>query len=86
MLDTNTELAPEQGMMCVMNQEGDTKIIWDRRKTEEVENARRTFKHFIDKKYAAYSVRGKDGEKGDVIREFDPEAERIIFAPPMIGG
>jgi hypothetical protein len=86
MLETATELAPDQGMLCVLNQEGDTKIIWDRRKPDEVENARRTFRHFVDKKYAAYSVKGKEGEKGEVIREFDSEAERIIFAPPMIGG
>jgi hypothetical protein len=86
MLETTTELASNQGMICVLNQEGDTKIIWDRTNDAEVQNARQTFKHFKDKKYAAYSVRGKEGEKGEVIRDFDPDAERIIFAPPFVGG
>jgi hypothetical protein len=70
-----------------MNQEGDTKLIWNRSNTDEVENARATFDRLTKNlKYAAYSVKGKDGEKGEVLREFDPNAERIIFAPPMIGG
>lgn len=86
MTETVTDLSPKQGMLCVMNQKGDSKIIWDRGKPEEVENARRSFDHFKEKGYAAYSVRGKDGERGEVIRKFDPAAERIIFAPPMIGG
>lgn len=85
-MKTETSLSENQGMLCILNQEGDTKIIWDRSKPDEVDNARETFKRMKDKKYAAYSVKGKDGDKGEVIREFDPAAERIIFAPPMIGG
>jgi len=86
MLDTTTELTSDQGMLCVLNHEGDTKIIWDRRNADEVENARRTFNDLKAKGYAAYSVEGKEGEKGEVVRKFDPSAERLILAPAMVGG
>lgn len=73
------------GTMRVIDRTGDTKIIWDSAKDAEVENARRTFNDLRKKKYNAYMVK-KDGEKGAVITEFDPEAEKIIMAPQMVGG
>ena len=69
-----------------MNQEGDTKTIWDRTNPIEVENARKSFDHFKGKGYAAYSVKGTSADKGEVLHHFDPSVERIIFAPPMVGG
>lgn len=73
------------GTMRIIDITGDTKIIWDSTKQAEVDNARQTFDNLRKKKYNAYSVK-KDGEKGSVITEFDPEAEKIIMAPPMAGG
>ena len=74
------------GELAVMGRQGDTKIIWDKHRPEEVENARRTFDEIRKKGYLAYAVRGREGEKGSQIHEFDPEAERLIMAPPMRGG
>jgi len=74
------------GELAVMGRQGDTKIIWDSDKPDEVENARRTFNDLRKKGYLAFSVKGKDGAKGEQISEFDPEAERLILAPPMRGG
>ncbi len=74
------------GQMSVMGKEGDTKIIWDRKKVEEVEHAKKSFDEFRKKGYAAYKVTGEKGEKGEVLYSFNPDAERIIFAPPMVGG
>jgi hypothetical protein len=73
------------GTMRVIDATGDTKLIWESDNEAEVENARRTFNDLKKKKYNAYSVK-KDGEKGSVITEFDPNAEKIIMAPPMAGG
>ena len=74
-------------IMEIMGQEGDTKIIWDKSNPDEVENARRTFNELVgQKKFIAYRVEGKKGEKGEIIREFDPDAERLILSPPMVGG
>ena len=73
------------GTMRIIDGTGDTKLIWDSTKEVEVENARQTFNNLKKKKYNAYAVK-KDGEKGTVITEFDPDAEKIIMAPPMAGG
>jgi hypothetical protein len=71
--------------MCVLDRTGDTKIIWDPENADEVETARQTFDKLRKKGYAAYSVK-KNGDKGEVIREFDPNAEKLILAPQMVGG
>ncbi len=71
----------------IMGKEGDTKSIWDKNNPDEVEAARKQFDFLVtQKKYAAFYVTGKDGEKGEQMRNFDPKAERIIFVPPMAGG
>lgn len=82
----NTELGPDQSVMAVMNESGDKKTIWNRSDAVETEAARKEFKHFKDAGYMAYKVTGKEGTRGEIMHEFDPSAERIIFAPPMRGG
>ena len=72
--------------MSVLGMKGDTKIIWDADNEEEVANAKRTFNDLKKKGYYAYQVKGKDAHKGDIMQEFDPEAEKMILAPPMQGG
>ena len=75
-----------KGEMAVMDGSGDTKIIWDSSNEAEVEAARDTFKKLTKKGYKAYSVKGKECNKGAIMDEFDAEAERIILVPPMVGG
>lgn len=75
-----------KGWMAEMNHTGDTKTIWDSKNPDEVEAARKQFDLFVkDKKYAAFMV-GKDGEKTEQIRTFDPTIEKIIFVKPLAGG
>lgn len=72
--------------MAVMGQEGDTKVLWDPNNTDEVDNARATFDRMVGgKKYLAFAVKS-DGDKGNQLREFDPQAGKIILVPPMVGG
>lgn len=71
--------------MCVMDQTGDTRTIFDPNNPDEVDVARETFKSLKKKGYIAYSVK-KDGEKGEVMTEFDANAGKIILAPPLRGG
>lgn len=71
--------------LIVLDQTGDTKIIWDSDKAEEVDQARETFNKLKKKGYMAYKV-NKKGEQGEVIREFDPDAEKMILAPQTVGG
>lgn len=84
---TSTESQkPRKLEMAVMGKEGDTKHIWDKSKPAEVEAARDLFNSLTKKGYTAYSVAGEKGDKDKQIREFDPNAERIIFVPPVQAG
>lgn len=73
------------GELAVMGRSGDTKIIWDSEQEAEVDNARRTFDDLRAKGYAAFAV-GRRGEKAEMVREFDQNAEKLIMVPPVAGG
>lgn len=74
------------GEMAVMDrQAGDLKVIWDADNEDEVQAAREQFDSLTAKGYMAYAVGGR-GRKGEQIRTFDPDAEKIILAPAMRGG
>jgi hypothetical protein len=88
-METQTEsgpLKPKFGEMAIMGKEGDTKIIWDKSKKVEVDNARANFDRLIKEGYTAFSVAGDKGEKDKQVREFNPDAERLIFVPPVQAG
>ena len=88
-----TPITKTQGIMAVMISydnpnypAGDYKVIWDRTKPDEVAAARKQFGAWRDAGYMAYSVSGKNAERGMVLSEFDADAEKIIFAPALRGG
>lgn len=72
--------------MAIMDRSGDSKLIWDKDNADEVENAKRTFDDLKKKGFIAYKVEGEQGDKGEIIKKFDPTAERLIMAPPLVGG
>ena len=72
--------------MAITDETGDTKIMWSKDNEDEIEVARTTFNTMIRKGYAAFRVTGKNGDAGEQMREFDPNAERIIFTKPQAGG
>lgn len=71
--------------MAVMSSKGDTKVIWDSENDDEVATARRTFEELTKKGYSAFKVNRK-GDKGEQIKTFDAEAEKLILVPQMAGG
>lgn len=74
------------GEMAIMDRDaGDLKVIWDPESNDEVAAARAQFDTLTKKGYLAYKTR-RGGGKGTQIRSFDPEAEAIILAPPLVGG
>jgi hypothetical protein len=73
------------GALAVMGRAGDTKVIWDASNPDEVAAAKKTFDDLRAKGFLAYRVKAM-GAKGDQIFTFDPEAEKIILAPPLRGG
>jgi hypothetical protein len=73
------------GVLVILDNSGDTRHTWDRNNPEEVEVIRDLFDRMIKKGLHAWSVTRK-GDKDRRIREFDPSAEKIIFAPALVGG
>lgn len=71
--------------MAIMDTTGDTKLIWDIDNDDEIEAARAMFEKLTEKKFLAYSV-GRNGKKDELIKKFDPELEKIILVPPVVGG
>jgi hypothetical protein len=84
---SETGVAEGKRLLRIMDPDlGDLKIVWDPKIPSEVEHARSTFtKALKDKGMAAYRVK-KGGEKAEVMREFDPDAEAMIVAPMIAGG
>jgi hypothetical protein len=85
-LDDIVEQRPFTGQMHETGKEGDTKIIWDKDNSDEVEIARAAFDSALRKGMLAYAAEGSRGRRGTQIRTFDPDAERIILVRPMQGG
>lgn len=71
--------------LAVLDRTGDTRLEWDPERRDEVDAARKMFAELKAKRYLAYRC-DADGNRGEVIREFDPEAERIVMTPQLVGG
>lgn len=69
----------------VMDRTGDTRIEWNPSSSDEVAMARKAFDEAKRKRYLTYKV-GADGTRGELLREFDATAERIICTPQTVGG
>ena|SRR3990167_7831151 len=75
-----------KGIIAILGGTGDTKIFWNKKNKDEVENARQTFNKLVrEKKFAAFSV-SKMGRKSKKVTEFDPNIQKLILIPPMAGG
>lgn len=71
--------------LMVLDNTGDQRLQWDPTNSSEVRDARDRFDSFKKKGYAAYKV-NKAGQEAELIHTFDPDAERLIMRPPMVGG
>ena len=88
MATSSVELDVPEGKSIIhtLDKSGDTRLIWDRSNRDEVDAARRMFNDLRAKHFTGYRAEGKEGKKGEVIRDFDESAERIIMVPRMVGG
>lgn len=71
--------------MHVLDRTGDTRIEWNPNVPAEVEMARQAFEAAQAKRYLTYRTT-RSGARGEQIREFDPNAERIVCSPQTVGG
>lgn len=74
-----------QSVMAVMGTNGDTKTVWNKDNPDEVAAAKAQFDSLKAKGYLAFKVKD-DGDKGEMISEFDPSAQKVILAPRVQGG
>ena len=79
------EVPAGKSVMCVLDQTGDSKFIWDPSSPDEVEAARQQFDKLKAKGYMGYAVK-EGGDKGSVLSGFDATAGKIIMAKPLVGG
>ncbi|MFH0897902.1 MAG: hypothetical protein V1850_07665 [Candidatus Bathyarchaeota archaeon] len=63
--------------------EGDLKLTWRKDKLEEVALAGKTFKEYIGKGWLAI---GETSGKKSQIFTFNPDYDRIVLAPLLMGG
>lgn len=70
--------------LCVLDHSGHRSLTWDDATSEGAAIAKSTLDDLRAQGYAAYSLDAKGD--GKVIWEFDPEAERIVVTPPLVGG
>ncbi len=73
------------GVFEIMDRSGDTKHTWDPKKSGEVEAAKALFETLKSKGQLIYRL-GRFGGKGEVMREFDADAGRLVAIPPVTGG
>lgn len=76
------------GTMCemeIINNSGHKREMWDSEIPDEVASARATFEALTKKGHRAFRVR-KDGEKGEPMKSFDPDAEAMLIIGPITGG
>lgn len=73
------------GELRILDETGDTKLIWDQENEDEVEAAEATFDKLTGKGHKAFRVDGK-GEKDKGMKKFDSKAEKLILVPPMQAG
>lgn len=87
-LDQFSDVPEGHRAFAVLDQTGDTKTMWDPNNEDEVETARGVFERLVGmKRYSAFCVDDKDpNKKGKRMDEFDPDASRVIFVPPLQGG
>lgn len=72
--------------MATLGRAGHTEVLWDPADAVETQNARETFEDMVDtKKFLAFKVE-EGGAAPEQIRDFDPEALKILLTPPMVGG
>ena len=71
---------PGTGLMRILSQNGDDRIVWSRRVAAEVREAYDKFRELIQKGYKAYAILS-DGTRGHELHDFDPFVEECLLVP-----
>jgi hypothetical protein len=71
---------PNHGCMRILSQNGDDRLVWDRRNAGEVREASQKFRDLMAEGHTAYAVRA-NGSRGHRVDDFDPGLEEIVMVP-----
>lgn len=67
--------------------DGDKRVIWDSGDFAQIREAKEMFDELIAEGLVPYRVGTNGQASADVMDEFDPHAEEVIFIPmPMVAG
>lgn len=72
-------------VQIVMDRNGDTRHQFDAADPVGLARAEERFREMTGKGFRAVAL-GRDGEPGEVVKEFDPTAEKTLFVPQLKGG
>lgn len=72
------KLNPNINVFRILSQNGDDRVIWDRRDKNQVKEAFQKFKELLNNGYTAYAVT-EEGKRGHKITTFDPGLEEVIL-------
>jgi len=76
---------PAMGVMRILDSSGDTKVLWEVDDDEALARAASLFDELSSEGKLAFERKGSQTETSR-IREFDPDAEEIIWVRPIQGG
>jgi hypothetical protein len=65
---------------------GDKRLIWRADDKESKAKAIEEFKERLKKGWLAFKLNPEDPHKGEMLREFDESAEKIVMTPPVAAG
>lgn len=79
-----TAVQEQRGTLHRLDETGDTITSWRRSDDFEIAAAKSAFDSLRGEGFMAYRLDGDGG--GTILKDFDAEAERIVMAPPLVGG
>lgn len=88
-LEDNQAVPDGHFMFRILSQEkGDERLIWNSRSLPDIQAAKRMFVDLIKKGLKPFKVGVNGAATSEVMDEFDPTAEEVIFLPCslVVGG
>lgn len=75
------------GTMRIIDETGDTTVVWTEGDADSVIRAEGAFNRLRDKRHLAFArAPGAPAEEAERVYAFDPVAEEIVWARPITGG
>jgi hypothetical protein len=76
------------GVLRILDATGDTVLAWSVDDPDSVERAEAAFAHQLRRRHRVPFARacGEAANRARPITTFDPAAEEIVFASPVMGG